>query len=273
MGILLGLLFASGAYPLGKAWLASARQPLRLPLTWALIAWLAWGGLAALVIAESDPALEVPRYLALLLTGCAGVAVLGSRRPGVAAWNFVVLGLAAVLLWPLLEQLVVGGQPLHWLRLLFIVGTLAYTVLNYLPTCLALAALLLAIGCGQETWLLAQASAAPLPEAPGLFCLAVVPWAAYLGWRGQPAPASEFDRLWRGFRNRYGVVWGQRVREQFNRAAAHAGWPVQLYWQGLRIHTGQAVPAAETQTEMLRTLRALLKRFLPPEAQTPATSA
>jgi hypothetical protein len=43
------------------------------------------------------------RYLALCLTGCVGVAVLGARRPGVGAWDFVLLGLLAVLL------LVAGG--------------------------------------------------------------------------------------------------------------------------------------------------------------------
>lgn len=265
MEILLGLLFVTGAYPLGKAWHASARQPLRLPLAWAVAAWLAWGGLVALLLWTEEPALALPRYFALTLTGCAGMAVLGARRPGVAAWNFVVLGLAAVLLWPLLEQLVIGRQSLHWLRLLFIAGTLAYTVLNYLPTCLTWAAVLLALGCGQETWLLMQTSATTWPEMPGLFCLALAPWAAYLGWRWQPAPASEFDRLWRDFRNRHGLVWSQRVREQFNRAAAHAGWPVQLHWQGLRSAADSTIVPAEMPTEMIRTLRALLKRFLPPE--------
>src|SRR5260370_1235188 len=56
--------------------------------------------------------------------------------------------------------------------------------------------------------------------------LGLTPW---LGWaalcRRGPAEA-EFDRTWLAFRDRYGMVWGQRTREQFNRAAANAGWPV-----------------------------------------------
>ena len=48
-------------------------------------------------------------YTALSLTGCAGVAVLGARRPGVGPWNFVLLGLLAVMLLPLAEGLLSRG--------------------------------------------------------------------------------------------------------------------------------------------------------------------
>jgi hypothetical protein len=92
----------------------------------------------------------------------------------------------------------------------------------------------------------------------------LAPWAGWFGWRRGYAPASEFDRIWLDFRNRFGLVWGQRVREQFNRAAAHAGWPITLYWQGLLRTPGAAMPDPETQDEIVATLRALLKRFGPP---------
>jgi hypothetical protein len=72
---------------------------------------------------------------------------------------------------------------------------------------------------------------------------------------------AEFDALWLDFRNRYGLIWSQRVREQFNQAAMNAGWPVQLYWQGLvRLSTPEPLDA-EMQTEIVNALRALLKRF------------
>ena len=96
------LLLLTGAYPLGRAWLANRRSSLAHALAWAALAWLAWLGVA---LAEAW-GLGVPvaaRYVALCLTGCAGVAVLGARRPGVVAWNFVVLGLLVVLLLPLAE--------------------------------------------------------------------------------------------------------------------------------------------------------------------------
>ena len=72
---------------------------------------------------------------------------------------------------------------------------------------------------------------------------------------------DEFDALWLDFRNRFGLVWAQRVREQFNRAAVNAGWPVTLYWQGLLIMAGTAPPDPDTQEAIVATLRALLKRF------------
>ena len=78
-----------------------------------------------------------------------------------------------------------------------------------------------------------------------------------------PAP-SRFDRLWLDFRDRYGLLWGQRVREQFNRAAHNAGWPVMLFWQGLRLHAAAELPDEPTQQEILDTLVALLQRFMPP---------
>ena len=77
----------------------------------------------------------------------------------------------------------------------------------------------------------------------------------------RPPPRSEFDGIWLDFRDRYGMVWGQRLREQFNNAAAHAGWPVILRWQGLRIVPGAAPPSAADAQAMLDVLQALMKRF------------
>jgi hypothetical protein len=53
-------------------------------------------------------------------------------------------------------------------------------------------------------------------------------------------------------------VWGQRTREQFNRAAANAGWAVELTWHGLQ-SSGDG--AADDPALPLETLSALLKRF------------
>ena len=50
------------------------------------------------------------------------MAVLGARRPGVTAWNFVVAGLLAVLLRPLFEGL--GELRLGPAHLLFLGGAL-----------------------------------------------------------------------------------------------------------------------------------------------------
>jgi hypothetical protein len=62
------------------------------------------------------------------------------------------------------------------------------------------------------------------------------------------------------FRNRFGGLWALRVRDQFNRAAANAGWPVALRWGGLR-------SVGYDDDAPLKGLRALLKRFGPEESQ------
>ena len=95
------------------------------------------------------------RYLALCLTASAGVAVLGARRPGVGPWNFVLLGLLAVMLLPLAEgYLAHGAWHLEGPRTLFLAATLAVIVLNYLPTRLGPAALLVGVGAAVHLLLL-----------------------------------------------------------------------------------------------------------------------
>jgi hypothetical protein len=257
--------FLSGAYPVWVAWQANRRTSLAHAVSWMLAAWVAWGGL---LVYRASPAMGpgclLPRYLALSLTGCAGVAVLGARRPGVAAWDFVVLGLLIVLLLPLAESLLATGAPLGWFRRLFLGAVLAVGLLNYLPTRLGLAALALGLGCVTEFMVLVDATASASAEARqtlGWLALDLVPWLGFLGWRVAPRARSAFDQRWQDFRDRFGLVWGQRVREQFNRAAANAGWPVHLNWRGVRLSAGAVPPGPEMQQAMAATLRALLKRF------------
>jgi hypothetical protein len=250
------LILLTGAYPLARAWLANRRTTLAHGLTWAALAWLAWLGVA-LAWAGGAGVPAAGRYVAVCLTGCAGVAVLGARRPGAGAWNFVVLGLLVISLLPLAE----GFGRLHLTppRVLFLAAILGVGLLNYLPTRLVFTAALLAIGCGTE---LASLSADPGRTAGGWEMVAVgsAPWAALvmLVW-GQAPAKSEFDRTWLRFRDGFGALWGQRMREQFNRAAANAGCAGRLGWGGLR----GAPPAEEEQ--LLATLRSLLKRFGPAE--------
>src|SRR5262245_12244832 len=110
-------LYLTGAYPLWRAWRANRRTSLFQAVHWMIAAWLAWGGLLILEALEgAAPDHPTARYLALGLTGCAGVAVLGARRPGVGAWNFVLAGLLTVILLPLAEQFLLPGPapgPLH----------------------------------------------------------------------------------------------------------------------------------------------------------------
>jgi hypothetical protein len=250
MGLAAILLLLTGGYPLKWAWLARRRTALAHAVVWANLAWMAWV-YVVLCLVVGDVAKEV-RYVALCLTACAGVAVLGARRPGVGAWNFVVLGLLVVLLLPLAEGL--RQLQLSLPRLVFLAGSLGVGFLNYLPTRLWPAAVFMAVGCGLELWSLTDQQ-----RIWDLLALGAAPWAAFVMVRTGSRTASEFDRTWRHFRDSYGALWAQRTREQFNRAAANAGLTGRLGWFGLR------GAGTDEQEQLLDILKLALKRFGPPE--------
>jgi hypothetical protein len=205
-------------------------------------------------------AADVLGYLALGLTGCAGVAVLGARRPGVGAWNFVLLGLLLVLLLPLAEGGFLGGEvEPGGVRLAFLTATLAVGLGNYLPTRLGAGAGVLLIACAGQLLALFGPRHLERLALRETSCLLAgcAPWVSWLNLAVRRPPGNDLDRLWLGFRDRFGLVWGLRLREQFNRAAANAGWPVRLGWSGFEELDSTAEPAPR------EILHALLKRFGP----------
>lgn len=229
---------------------------------WAATAWITWGW----VLLDRDieqTGLEPFRYLALCVTAAAGVAVLGARRPQLVAWNFVVFGLLGVMVLPLVVSLLIGTHRVDGMGIFFLSATLAVGLLNYLPTRAAPAVLLAALAVVGEMTSLFAPDSLPDPNLVSLFNLLIlaVPWGVWACWRKERLNRSEFDRVWLDFRDRLGLFWAQRVREQFNRAAANAGWPVHLMWRGLhRTVHGTAIVPAE-QDAMLETLHAALQRF------------
>ncbi|HTU94006.1 MAG TPA: hypothetical protein VMF69_28255 [Gemmataceae bacterium] len=258
MKLLAALLLLSGAFPLAKALRANRATTLWQPLLWAFSAWSVWTAVAWLRLLRPGEWERLTAYGALCLTSCAGIAVLGARRPGASAWNFVVAGLLAVLLLPILNGM--GELRLEPAQKLFLAGTLAVSVLNYLPTRLGLNAVVAAAGCGWEMMRLLGWIAPATSPWLGLFLLALTPWTVWTAVATWGAAPTEFDRLWLAYRDRFGFVWGQRMREQFNRAAHHAGWPVVLRWSGLQM---TAVEPSPDPAELLAMLRAVLKRFGP----------
>jgi hypothetical protein len=243
------ILLLGAAWPLWLAWRATAATTLRSSLAWAVAAWAAW--LTALATGSA-----LASYLALSLSGCAGVAVLGARRPGVGAWNFVVAGLLAVFLLPVAQGW--GTPRVETAHTIFLGATLVVPVFNYLPTRLGPAVLLCGLGWEVELAAVTGEHLAEWQEAAARLALAAGPWAGLLARR--TAARSAFDRLWLAYRDAFGLVWGQRSREQFNRAAANAGWAVRLTWHGLERAAEGATPGED---ELLGTLAAVLKRFGP----------
>jgi hypothetical protein len=248
------LLMLAGTYPWLKAWLAVRKSSLVHALAWTMAAWLGW------ILVFAGPEGESFRCLALCLTACAGVAVLGARRPHVAAWNFVVAGLLAVMALPLLENLVLGSRPIGEVRIIFLAGTLLIVLGNFVPTCFVVAAILAVLGCAGQMSVLLSGDDVPAVFSPGSqFALALVPWAGWACWALRRRPHTELERRWLDFRDCFGAMWSLRVREQFNRAAEHAGWPVLLTWSGLTPKPS-TVPS-NVDAEMAADFQALIKRF------------
>lgn len=246
-------------------------------------AWLwslaAVAALAAVPIAASAfPRLAAAEYLvplqlaAATLSFCPVIALLGAMRPQHHYWNFIVLSAWVMLALPAAEAFFMNrGQRLEisdarawFLWIMILLGPV-----NFLATRFAASAVLVAAG---QFVLFAEhlplvnrpVSRSPLPVALVLMSGALV--AALLAARSPQTSGNPYDRLWRGFRDSFGMLWGLRFAERVNAAAAMYGWSFRLNWSGLRDADGRPVedfdPAVEQQ--LRATLRGLLRRFISP---------
>ncbi|HEY1785865.1 MAG TPA: hypothetical protein VGG30_09965 [Pirellulales bacterium] len=227
-----------------------AQTTLSAAWCWALASWVAvvgaslacqWAGGGP----EEGDWCRALQFAAAMSTVCPAMALAGAKRPQHVAWQWVVLSLWVVLALPAAQWLLFGAQPsLHTARRWFLLVLLVPGVINYLPTRHWLAALLFAAG---QAMLLAPYlpggnladDDSPLPAVVLIVAAMAV---AQLPGRARPTE-DPLDCLWRRFCNWYGLVWGLRVAERFNAAAAANNWPVRLTWQGFRSPAGNAPPA------------------------------
>jgi hypothetical protein len=254
-------LFATAGWPVGRAWRAAHMTSLRHAWFWLVAAWLAWLLLGPVV--WTDGATAPWRHLALSLSACALTAVLGARMPGMAAWNFVVAGLLVTLLLPLAEQRwSAAAWSLDEPRSLFFGFVLAVGVLNHVPTRRGLSAILFGGVAALELYLLQPSTAGTDSGSSLAFTFTALAGAIWLAWLlRRPEPTTSPGQLFLRFRDRYGMVWGMRVVEQFNAAAMNEGWTVRLGWTGT--HTTPDGRRAPSEAEVNHLLRAVLKRFMP----------
>lgn len=251
---------------------------LELAWKWSLAAslsvlatWLATGVLGLL----NAPWNDMAWYCVAVLLLCPLIAVLGARRPGVAVWNwFVVLPLLAVLGWPVAAAASYGGNPgsliLDSPHLLGIVLVLVMGCGNYLGTRFQASAVLLAATVILLTLPLASVAHWPLTTAHArliaVWCTggsALLAWfAARCATAGPPGP----DRVWRDFRDQFGIVWANRIQDRVNERAVQEAWPVRLERAGFA-PPGSSTTAAPPQTSerVEHTLRWLLRRFVDDE--------
>jgi len=214
------------------------------------------------------------QYAAEVSILCPGVALMGARRPQHSAWQFVVATLYAILLVPAIQGGGSGGAvvivaPWSW----FLLGLWSVGFVNLLPTRYWPAAVVLA---GGQAMLLAPYLAADTAWAASQWRVAaglvLLSAGTLLRWRGLNLLQSAawrrrdpLDRLWLDFRDAYGLLWGARVQQRVNAAAAQYGWPVVLCWDGLRdCAEGQPVAALppDVRAPVEHVMQTVLWRFM-----------
>lgn len=210
-------------------------------------------------------------YALAVLLVCPPIAVLGARRPGVAAWNwFVLLPLIAVLGWPALAALGLARARQDFSVEAPVVAGFALVLLmgcgNYLGTRFWLAGLLSASAALLLILPLAAGSHWPVDartsHMAAIWCLAAAAGAVVRG-RHHSTATSGPDRVWHDFRHQFGLVWAQRVQEQINQRAVREGWPVRLHRQGFVPAPGAACSTADLSSAPIeQSLRWHLRRFV-----------
>lgn len=258
---------------------AQARRAVRgttLNLAWGWCLAAALGILSAWIATEvcgwpPSPWDNIAWYGVAILLLCPLIAVLGARRPGVSAWNwFVILPLIAVLGWPAVAIILAGARPGGFtletppfigLLLVLVMGAGNYAGTRYrLPVAalwgsavLFIVLPLAAIDGLDKSWL--------RPSA--VWSLGI---AALAGWRAAlRVTDANFgpDRVWRDFRDQFGIVWAHRIRERINEQADQERWPVRLERIGFVSIDGTEVSLDEAARRRVdHTLRWLLRRFV-----------
>jgi hypothetical protein len=206
------------------------------------------------------------RYTDTVLLIAPTLALLGAKRPQNWAWQFIVLTLMCVLLLPVAQAWAFGERrptvPVIYLWLIAIHVIVGVT--NFLPTRFAGPAILFGVAQLVMAWehyfTLPPAAFGPWPST--LLCLAgSLIWAWFIAKRTSRFPPG-WDRLWRDFRDAYGLVWGVRVAERLDVAAKQHGWPVEFAWSGLVVKTESGTLDADVQHRIERELRSHLRRFV-----------
>jgi hypothetical protein len=252
-----------------------------------------WAALALLLsLAAQFAVLTVPAaggrmwsgrltYLSVLATLAALLSVLNARTPGGRVWAGLMAVLVLVFLIPWLEapwrlrraeglaQLQLDAPWTIFYALVVLVG-----VTNYLPTRFGIAASWLALGLILEYLGLTRIDWPPEKRALlwswTAWTQAMSIWTARVAAQRRHAACPPLERLWFWFRDHWGVVWGLRTLERFNRTAELKGWPIRLGWFGLEAagpppaRDASALAPQDIPPEADAAFRTLVRRFAEP---------
>jgi hypothetical protein len=207
------------------------------------------------------------------------VAVLGARRPTARVWTaFVLIPLVLIFIWPVFAGLRSARGPVAFtLEAPLLVGFVLVIVMgagNYLGPRFWPAALLWIVGLLLVVLPLCPATsawvfAAGTGRAAGTLCLVASAWLADRRAAGANARAdasgAPLDRVWRDFRDLFGIVWARRIQERFNEEARRQKLPLRLGTDGLGDAIGSAPRAAfdrQSLTAAEDSLFWLLQKFV-----------
>ncbi len=262
--------------PIRRAWRGAEGTSLRPAIIWSGIA--IGVTLLAQLAALDEPA-ETGRpfagqvaYIAALSVFATLISVLNARTPGGGAWAILMALLVVVFLVPWLEGSGLAREGNGWdhLRLTppwtIFYGLLVIAgVTNFLPTQFGQAAIALGLGFGLEYLMLTQVNwthtTRGLLATGACLCWSAAVWLADMATLTAQVPPAGLERLWRWFRNRWGVVWALRVQERFNRSAQSAGWPIKLTWYGVVSTSPDPAEPLVIPDEAEAMLAGLLRRF------------
>jgi len=210
-------------------------------------------------------------YASAVLSLCAPMSVLGSRRPGTRVWTwFILIPMLFALGWPVMTLWLQGsdvrGLQLETPQLAGYLLVLVMGAGNYFGTRFTIAGLLFVAGNSLLVISTSSAGAGILPDrwwarllATGCMVLAVLTCAR--GATSASLGQSPFDRLWLDFFDQFGVVWGRRIQDRVNFIADKERWPARLELHGFE---WKSAPDVATQARIEHTFRWLLRRFVDP---------
>ncbi len=212
------------------------------------------------------------RFAIAATTLCPLMAVLGAKRPQNRGWQWVVLTLWIVLVWPAAQAVLLPAGihvELFIAWKLFLWGLIALGLLNYLPTRHWFAAVFVAVGqvlLLREHLGLGSTSPPPpewnQPSGIGWFLIAaLVVNARGVNKATRDSQLAPLNSQWLSFRDSFGAFWALRILGRINHTAQLREWPLRLQWSGMVESHGRH--AAESELEELDlALATLLRRFV-----------
>jgi hypothetical protein len=239
---------------------------LRGTTLWAAMLWALGSATAVAIVgvAEADSGWQAittsaARFAAAATTFCPLMAVLGAKRPQQRGWQWVVLALWMVLVWPAAQAVLMAWR-------LFVACLIGMGLVNYLPTRQAIAAIAFAagqFGLFAEYFDPERFPAGRLHTSSIFFFTMAALW-PIVGSRMLPLsrePLGSLSLRWRRFRDGYGLLWGLRILGRVNETAQLSDWPVRLGWRGFHFTGEEKELSFEALERIEQTLDTLLRRF------------